>query len=221
MFKKEQLEAMLEAVGKHAAPMNIYLIGGCAMSFKGMKDETADIDIVVLKRTDLGDLSRALKKAAYKRATDLEEFYLSAVMVFQSSDGRIDLFVRDVCKQLVFSDRMVERASFYKKFGKLSVFLASNEDIFTFKGITDRDKDILDCITLLPGLDAATIISELGAQNERARWCFFLYEKLCLMEERGVQVPFKNAVRRVCKQYEAETPTDFLRAAKQKQKHWP
>ncbi len=212
---------MLEEVGKHAGPMNIYLIGGCAMSFKNQKGRTADIDIVVLRRTDLGELSQALKRAGYERETELEDFYLSAVMVFSSAQGRIDLFLRDVCKQLVFTDRMVTRATFYKKFGKLSVFLASNEDIFTFKGITDRGKDIEDCIKLLPGLDHRIIIEEIEQQSERAHWCFFLYEKLCVMEEAGSPVPFKDAVKQVCKKYGAEMPIDFLREAKQKQKHWP
>ena len=61
MFRKEELESWLVALGNAITkPLDMYLIGGCAMSFKGIKDRTKDIDIVMLKRSDLNRLREAL-----------------------------------------------------------------------------------------------------------------------------------------------------------------
>lgn len=223
MFKPDELEAMLVRIGE-ALPqeLDIYLIGGCAMSFRGLKDTTKDVDAILLSRSELDLLGSTLKKLKFTQDTPVEDFYLSAVMVFMQGDSRIDLFVRDVCKQLVFTDRMVKRAQLYQKLGKLSVYLASNEDIFLFKAITDREKDIDDCFSLLNiGIDSRIIVDEMEQQT-RAHWCFFVYEKLCLITENTGLIPsFKEEVKRICLKKRKDVPGDFLHEIKNKKKHWP
>lgn len=223
MFKADELEAMLVRVGD-ALPreLDIYLIGGCAMSFRGQKDATKDIDAILLNRSELDLLGSILKKLKFTQDTPVEDFYLSAVMVFMQGDSRIDLFVREVCKQLVFTERMRKRAQLYRKMGKLSVYLASNEDIFLFKAITDREKDIDDCFSLLNvGIDSRTIVDEMEKQK-RAHWCFFVYEKLCLIAENTGLIPsFKAEVKRICLKKVKDAPSDFLHEVKNKKKHWP
>jgi len=221
MFKRDQLERMLEDAGNTIKrPVSIYLIGGCAMSFRGLKDETKDIDMISLNQSDLNAISHALLSSGYHQDTDLEEFYLSAIMVFTKGDGRIDLFLREVCKRLILSDEMVKRATLHKKYGKLSVYLASNEDIFLFKSITDREKDIEDCIMLLNrALDKNIIIDEMERQK-KAHWCFFVFEKLCIIEDAGVSVSFKEDVKKICFGKKQHLPSDFMRDVKDKKKHW-
>lgn len=223
MFKPDELEAMLARVGE-ALPteLRLYLIGGCAMSFRGLKDKTKDVDAVLLDRSGLKLLGSVLKRLNFTQDTDLDDFYLSAVMVFKHGDSRIDLFVRDVCKQLVFTDRMVKRAKLYKNFGKLFVYLASNEDIFLFKAITDREKDIDDCLSLLTiGVDSRIIVDEMEKQT-RTHWCFFVYEKLCLIADHTGLIPsFKEEVKQICLKKMKDVPGDFLREVKNQKKHWP
>ena len=190
------------------------------MSFRGLKDETKDIDMIALNQSDLDTVSRTLIEAGYHQDTDLEEFYLSAIIVFTKGDGRIDLFLREVCKRLVLSDDMVKRAALHKRYGKLSVYLASNEDIFLFKSITDREKDIEDCIMLLNrALDKKIIIDEMESQKN-AHWCFFVFEKLCLIEDAGLSVPFKDDVKKICFSKKQHLPKDFMMEVKDKKKHW-
>ncbi len=223
MFKADELEAMLARVGD-ALPreIEIYLIGGCAMSFRGLKDATKDIDAILMDRSELDLLGLVLKELKFTQDTPVEDFYLSAVMVFIHGDSRIDLFVRDVCKQLVFTERMRKRAQLYRRMGKLSAYLASNEDIFLFKAITDREKDIDDCFSLLNlGVDSHIIVDEMEKQT-RAQWCFFVYEKLCLIAENTGLIPsFKEEVKRICQKKIKDAPGDFLHDVKNKKKHWP
>lgn len=223
MFKADELEAMLVRIGD-ALPreLEIYLLGGCAMSFRGLKDTTKDVDAILMNRSELDLLGSTLKELKFTQDTNLEDFYLSAVMVFKQGDSRIDLFVREVCKQLVFTERMRNRAQLYRKMGKLSVYLASNEDIFLFKAITDREKDIDDCFSLLNiGVDSHIIVDEMERQT-RAQWCFFVYEKLCLIAENTGFIPsFKEEVKRICLRKTKDAPRDFLRDVRDKKKHWP
>lgn len=223
MFNADELEAMLVRVGDVLPrELEIYLIGGCAMSFRGLKDATKDIDAILLNRSELDLLGLVLKKLKFTQDTNLEDFYLCAVMVFKQGDSRIDLFVRDVCKQLVFTERMRKRAQLYRKMGKLSVYLASNEDIFLFKAITDREKDIDDCFSLLNvGVDSRIIVDEMEKQT-KAHWCFFVYEKLCLIANHTGLIPsFKEEVKQICLKKMKDVPDDFLHDVKNKKKHWP
>src|SRR3989344_7006925 len=201
MFRKEELESWLVALGSALdKPLDMYLIGGCAMSFRGIKDRTKDIDIVMLTRNDLNRLRDAMLQIGYKQTTDLEEFYLSAVMVFEKGNSRIDLFLRDICKQLQFTERMAERAELYKKINNLHVYLASNEDIFLFKAITDRPHDIDDCISLLKrNMSNSVILSEMKAQTKEHHWCFWVYEKLCQIDDRINDTKgLKDEVKKIC-----------------------
>ena len=53
MFEKKELENWLVNVSRYVRkPVTIYLIGGCAMSFKGYKAATKDIDMVMLSKAD-------------------------------------------------------------------------------------------------------------------------------------------------------------------------
>src|SRR3989338_4296151 len=221
MFRKEELESWLVALGNAITkPLDMYLIGGCAMSFKGIKDRTKDIDIVMLKRSDLNRLREALPAIGYKQMTELEDFYLSAVMVFEKKESRIDLFLRDICKQLQFTDAMVQRVELYKKLHNLNVYLASNEDIFLFKAITDREHDIDDCIELLKQrMSLSVIMSEMKAQTKH-HWCFAVYEKLCQIDEKvGETTGLKEHVKRLCYSVKDKAPADFMYAV-DKKKHW-
>jgi len=137
MFEKKELENWLVNVSRYVSkPVTIYLIGGCAMSFKGYKAATKDIDIVMLSKADFDVINSAIMEAGYKLETDLEdEFYLTALAVYLKGDSRIDLFLKKVGKMLAFTPKMAERATIDNKLGLLTVALVSNEDIFLFKSI--------------------------------------------------------------------------------------
>jgi hypothetical protein len=47
MFNKDELNRWLEGIGKHVdKSVDIYMIGGGALSFEGFKELTKDIDLI-------------------------------------------------------------------------------------------------------------------------------------------------------------------------------
>lgn len=48
-FGRQELDAALSAIADHLTrPVTCHLIGGCAMTFRGQKVATKDVDLVVL-----------------------------------------------------------------------------------------------------------------------------------------------------------------------------
>ena len=216
MFNAKELDELLVRVGsKIEEPLKIYMIGGCALSFKGLKPATKDIDIIVTKKTDFNVFDKSMKENGFKSMTDRRsEFYLTALAVYGKDESRIDVFLRQVGKMLFLTDGMIRRAEKYKDYEKLAVYLVSNEDIFLFKAMTSREGDILDCDRIMKeGIDYDVVYNEIVAQTkeEGKRWFFWVYESLCRLENHnGIRVPIKNKVFALVKKHWKERPDDFM-----------
>lgn len=226
MFEKEELEKWLVDVSRYVSkPVTIYLIGGCAMSFKGYKAATKDIDIVLLSKSDFNVINNAVMSAGYKLETDLEdEFYLTALVVYVKDDSRIDIFLKKVGKMLVFTPKMAERATIYNKLGQLVVALASNEDIFLFKSMTPRPEDIEDCKLLIEvGLDWKIIFDEIVEQSTAEnKWFFWTFEKVCIIEdETKIPILIKSKLLELVKKHWKQRPSDLMSNVKDLSKHLP
>src|SRR3989338_4347445 len=225
MFNREELEELLEEIGaKIERQISVFIIGGCALSFKGLKESTKDIDIIVSSKSDFDVFDRAMKESGFQSMNNREnEFYLSALAVYTKEKSRIDVFVKQVGKMLFLTKSMIERAEEYRKYGKLTVSLISNEDIFLFKIMTSREGDIYDCDRIMRGkMDYSVIYNEIVEQSkeEGKRWFFWVYENLCKLEEHnGISVPIKNKIFSLVKEYWDERPDDFMEDAKDKERH--
>ena len=201
MFSKEELNDWLVNVGsKVEKPVKIYMIGGCALSFKELKDATKDIDIIVISQKDFDVFDRAVKLAGFELKTDsIDEFYLTALAVYtKGDDSRIDVFLKQVGKMLYFTDSMIRRAEAFRNYGKLNVYLVSSEDIFLFKSMASRPGDIEDCDRLMRrGINFDIIYNEIVEQSkeEGKRWFFWIYENLCKLENyNGIPTTFNNTL---------------------------
>src|SRR3989338_10226025 len=98
MFNREELEELLEEIGaKIERQISVFMIGGCALSFKGLKESTKDIDIIVASKSDFDVFDRAMKESGFQSMNNREnEFYLSALAVYTKEKSRIDVFVKQV-----------------------------------------------------------------------------------------------------------------------------
>jgi hypothetical protein len=171
MFDAAYINQELEKIGvRIKRPMSIYLIGGCAMSFRNLKETTKDIDIVFRGKADYELFCDALFGAQYVEPFTVksEHELLHATRMFENKDGfHLDLFVKQVVRKLVLSQSMIARAELFKRYGNLSVYLLSKEDIFLFKGLASegRKRDLPDMQVLYPNLNWNVIEDELNSQS--------------------------------------------------------
>lgn len=191
----------------------LYLIGGGNLALKGIKEATADIDIIVenvhvLKALEeiLTNPSPELKVGSGVRVIYLKEagheysVKLGAFSVYKKldpvmDDFTLDVFVKRVLRGIALSEGMKTRSIIPKEFRNLKVLgirLISLEDIFLFKGVTSlsRAKDIDDLFRLLEhGIDFSIILDELNRQKyliepDRFEWLVgLLYEKLLALRD--------------------------------------
>ena len=198
LYRKEDLINDLNAVGKNLPrTVSIYLIGGCAMSLKNLKEFTKDVDIIFTSMDDLNLFEKELIAIGYERTLKTQREYdqlgASSILRHQERAG-FDLFHINVCNMLGLSDGMIKRSSSYDKLGNLEVFLISNEDITLFKGITERPRDMED-ISLLINADKrnfnwTAIKTECRNQTEHLKIEGHLYNRLLeLFEKYQIRAP--------------------------------
>ncbi len=186
--------------------MTVYMIGGGAMALRGEKEATKDIDLVVESHEDSEALRDVLLRIGFRPLGDTPEdcFMMTDAVMLERRDGlRIDIFVHRVCGGLVFSDAMRNRSEFVGDFGGLLLYMAAREDIFLFKSVTGRARDVDDMLVIYDeGLDKETVFAECARQNDLADpplsriWEAFLLAKIEEMEEKSeMPIPWKRQLR--------------------------
>lgn len=182
--------------------VNVYLVGGGAMSLRNLKDTTKDIDLVTANTTDYERLLTTLGDLGYEEVTNLGEEYrqLGARLCVENDDGcRIDLFNEQVANKLILSDGMCKRSEELFSYGQLSVWLVSLEDIFLFKAVAKRPDDIDDMNTLVQtNLAFETIEREIEQQVlllNGERFTTYIFESLVELDDRhNVQTPLEEVI---------------------------
>jgi len=209
-FDATYIEAELQELGAMLnSDVMAFLIGGGAMAFRGLKDTTKDIDLVVTTETEFDRLLAALDERGYEEMSELDETYqqLGARLCVENTDEcRIDVFNRQVANKLIFSDGMQQRSEGYLESSELTVQLTALEDIFLFKTVAKRPDDIDDMNTLVQtSLDFDAVKSEVAAQIELLsgkRFTTHIRESLDdLYEQYEVQTPLGDVIDEYYSQY--------------------
>jgi uncharacterized membrane protein len=182
--------------------IGIFLIGGAGLAFYRLKEATKDIDVILKSRNEVKELVEILRKLEYERVRMLSTAYkkMGAFEIMEKADGfRWDIFHLQVCNALVLSQGMISRATPISKEGNLSVFLASKEDIFLFKGVTERSADLDDMrIIAESGLDWDVVFEECLYQSKSSGrlWENALYGNLVdLREVYGIRSPIEKRLK--------------------------
>jgi hypothetical protein len=194
--------------------MTLFLIGGGAMAFYGLKDATKDIDIILTSQDYLNNLQNTLKALGYKEPNPvlITRAYnkMQTNALLENRDGfRWDLFLSKVCNALTLSGEMQKRATSLYQDTSLKVFIASKEDLFLFKGITEREADLDDMrILAQSGLNWETISHECESQSEASGVCWedALYQNLIdLKAKYGIESPIEKPLRKAAERKIIET----------------
>jgi len=214
-FDKNYLEQefdKLDAETKQS--LTLYLIGGGAMAFYGLKAATKDIDIILTSQVNLNNLQTTLKAIGYKEPNPVlitrpyNKMQTNAIL--ENQDGfRWDLFLSKVCNALMISGEMQKRAISLYQGTRLKVVIASKEDLFLFKGITEREADVDDMrILAQSGLNWTVISQECKSQSEVSGVCWedALYQNLIdLKAKYSIESPIEKPLRKVAERKIIET----------------
>ncbi|HML01881.1 MAG TPA: DUF6036 family nucleotidyltransferase [Candidatus Bathyarchaeia archaeon] len=206
-FDKDYILNELDRISvKMAFPVNLFVIGGLALIHFGLKEATKDIDVVTQSRTELDILTDALKSLEYRspRHVEISRAYeaMEASEILENKQGfRWDIFFGRICHALSFSAEMKTRANLFYENRHLRVAFASKEDIFLFKGITEREADLDDMRLLAEsGLDWKVIEQECHNQSISSGrlWENALFQKLVdLREKHKIRSPIERTLRRI------------------------
>ena len=129
-----------------------FAIGGTAMMFYGYKESTKDIDLVFHSNEDLKIFIKAIKKLGYEEKAIFGIYSKERQKdpgkprMFTMGDERIDLFNKKVFS-LELNPEIYGRFDFRGK-KNLIMNTPPKEWIIALKIITNRDKDLVDIITI-------------------------------------------------------------------------
>lgn len=140
------------------------------MALRGLKNATYDLDLLVNTRDDFDSLRDLLLELDYEIVENPIDEYKAlgaAILLDKNHACRFDIFDRKVVKKLRLSGDMKRRSNEVFTGSKLRVKALKNEDIFLFKGVAGRTRDVTDMINLVEtekGLDFNVILEEFQNQ---------------------------------------------------------
>lgn len=156
--------------------VEVYLLGGSAMTIHGLKDQTEDIDLALGVVDEFEHVCQSLLEQGFEitgEPTEPFEGVGKTIELRQSSRGlQIDIFDRQVVGKVWITERMHERAEKFWAGSHVTAFVLSDEDMFLLKAVSGGDlgggrrRDIEDMRTYAQrGLEYDIILDEISVQR--------------------------------------------------------
>ena len=157
-------------------PVTVYLLGGSAMTVRGLKDRTEDIDLAVAVVSEFEHVYQTLTSKGFTVVDEPTESFAGVgktVELHHEGRGfRIDLFERQIVGKVWITDRMHDRAEEFWTGRWVTAFILSDEDMFLLKAVSGGDlasgrrRDIEDMRKYAQrGLDYRPILAEIDEQR--------------------------------------------------------
>ncbi|MFH0970735.1 MAG: DUF6036 family nucleotidyltransferase [Candidatus Diapherotrites archaeon] len=199
-------ELFQELSPRLSTSVRLYLIGGIVLLQQGLKGATKDIDIVVETKEEFEAFHDALEQAKFSPKIPRKGAeHMNLNQVFVRGELNIDLFQKEVCGKFALSKTMMQRARPAFDYPNLGIFFCSNEDIFLFKNMTERDGDIDDCLALANmTLNYDSILEELQHQIKQSKqdiWVTWVGERMDILEEKGAIIPIMDRLNQLREAY--------------------
>ncbi|MBI2499485.1 nucleotidyltransferase [Candidatus Woesearchaeota archaeon] len=205
--KQEELFLAIGERLKHK--IECYVIGGSAMMYYGVKENTKDIDLVFLNISDRDAVVEILQDIGFleKSTRLLYARKRDVPLLFEFGEARIDLFIRKIICFKV-TDEMINRVNKVYEYSNLTIKIVMLEDIILLKSATERAGDRIDVKAILEKtkIDWNIIIGESIRQTKIGDSIFpvFLYDFLVeLKEDLKVDIP-KEVILKIMKIAEKE-----------------
>lgn len=206
-FSKEYvIDQLSKLASRITEPVRLTIIGGLGLINFGLKTATKDIDVVVQSHKELAILVGNLMGMKYRTMglSMVSKPYkkMEASQILENDEGfRWDIFLNQICGALILSDGMKSRMIPFFKKGLLETGIASREDLFLFKGITDREADLDDMRLLAEsGLNWKLVEQECKSQSATSGrlWENALLTNLIeLREKYNIKAPIERSLEKV------------------------
>ena len=156
--------------------VEVYLLGGSAMTVHGLKDQTEDIDLALGVVTEFEHVYETLIEEGFTVVAEptksFEEVGTTVELTHQQRGFRIDLFEQQVVGKVWLTDQMRSRSEQFWTGNHVTAFTLSDEDMFLLKAVSGgdiasgRQRDLEDMrIYAQRGIDYQTVVSEIEAQR--------------------------------------------------------
>ncbi|WP_330633586.1 hypothetical protein [Halocatena halophila] len=156
--------------------IDVYLLGGSAMTVQGLKDQTEDIDLALGVTTEFEHVYTVLREQGFEVTGEptapFDEVGKTVELHHYDRGFRIDLFERQVVGKVWITDRMHDRAHEFWTGTFATAFVLADEDMFLLKAVSGGDlgsarrRDIEDMrIYAQRGLTYESIIDEISHQR--------------------------------------------------------
>ena len=205
--KFNQIEKLFKEINSTLKrKIRIFVIGGVVLLQQGLKPATKDIDLIVETREEFILLQNTLKSINFiVKIPNIEYKNMNLNQIFIRDDFRIDLFQKEICGRFSISKEMMKRAVTFLNLEKIKLAFCSNEDIFLFKTMTEREGDLEDCISLAQrGIKWNIILNELKNQIKQSSqdvWITWVGERLDLLEDKGLNIPIMKEINQLREKY--------------------
>ena len=207
----EKIESLVEEImAKASGKMELYIIGGGAMMYHRMKENTKDIDLVVRTERDYNVLIQTLTQSGFRSErprSGMEKVDVSDTMV--RGEYRVDVFLSKICGKLSFSKRMANRSVKMIERDGQSFSVCCLEDIFLLKSLTEREGDYGDSISILRSAKDFRwdiLLEEIKEQitGIDSIWITYVSERLESINRDGYRIPIMKEVLKLNNQYMEE-----------------
>jgi len=156
--------------------VDVYLLGGSAMTVRGLKDQTEDIDLALGVPTEFEHVYHALREQGFQvtgEPTASFEGVGKTVELYHPDRGfRVDLFEQQVVGKVWITESMHDRADEFWTGEYATAYVLADEDLFLLKAVSGGDlgagrrRDIEDMRTYAQrGLAYEEILNEIEEQR--------------------------------------------------------
>jgi hypothetical protein len=140
----EAIEEFLEELDSWLSEsVTVYLLGGSALTARGLKDQTEDIDLALGVVSEFEHVYRTLTSQGFAivgEPTESFEDVGKTVELHHDGHGfQIDLFERQIVGKVWITDRMHNRAEEFWTGSCITAFILSDDDIFLLKAVSGGD----------------------------------------------------------------------------------
>ena len=154
--------------------IEIYLIGGSAMSYYGYKDATKDVDILFKNKYDCAEFFNAITELGYETS---EQYFPPVVQmeatffIYKDDEIWIDLFVENVMGKFELTDSIMSRSVRTKlSTKKLNINCLDRHDIFLFNQNQARNPQ-----TSVRGMNRMVLVNKTKKFTDKLRKNYVIF----------------------------------------------